>query len=79
MLEEEIDEHIASVGLVAVNAAESEKWRTNFDLIAAAKLFNVNVLDHSNFGWELYSPNINKSVNFLISIKPSKIRKTTFK
>uniref|UniRef100_A0A915CMX8 OTU domain-containing protein n=1 Tax=Ditylenchus dipsaci TaxID=166011 RepID=A0A915CMX8_9BILA len=56
------ERHIEDMTHPAKDASEVEKWAENYDLAAAAKVFNVNVLVWSGLGCSLYTPSMDDSL-----------------
>lgn len=72
--ENEILAHIVDAKEPANDNSGREKWANNLDLLAAAKMFNINVIvceeiydeeeNFSGYRWQIYHPGINRSVIF---------------
>jgi len=67
---ETVRAHIEVASKEAKSAAEVEKWTINLDLISAAKMFRINIivceLYENSYRWQMYTPDIDSTVIFLI-------------
>lgn len=75
--ENEMREHVQSNSEPAMNAGQIERYFENVDMLAAAKLYNVNIVvcsartgeekqrtgNYDGFKWEVYNPFISNSVS----------------
>jgi hypothetical protein len=71
--EHEVAQHIIDAMEPATNAGQREKWLTNIDLIAAAKMYNVNIIiceelprTVGGFRWNIYVPTITDRVIYFM-------------
>lgn len=63
--------HIEKAIDPATSAGNVDKWTSNLDLVATAKLFRINVvvcelITNNNYRWQVYSPELEHSVNLFI-------------